>query len=703
MKNLFLNLIPTGWLEAIGMTLFHSLWLGIILSVLTGIVIISTRKSTAALRYNLLTGCLVLFIIAIGFVFFKEISIKPASVVQQQVTSLSLAKPLPSTASLSSVPPSSTSLDQSVTEVQNSIFAQVSYVMYLWNSYSNVIVLLWFLVICAKSIQLMISLQSISYLKRTHTYDAGRLWETKVTELADRMGIRQQLRIVQSGIAKVPMVAGNLKPLILIPLGMLNGLKSNEVEAILMHELAHIKRRDYLVNIFQSFTEVVFFFNPGVMWLSDLIREERENCCDDLAIGCIGDKTDYVKALVSCHEFEFNAPELVMALAQSKNLLRNRVKRVLLNKTTSFNKAEKMILSFILITVVLFSAAFTPAERATEKTFGGIAGKTFKRTLETSIKERINNEITINLSQDTIKKVKPKKAIAKKVNPKRSYKKHVMAEEAASARKEADLASKEAISGRKEVDLARQEVVSARKEADLARQEVVSIRKKADLARQEAVLARKEADLARQEAMSVRKQAQLEQTEAKISRKETNGSRIKLSRKYSVNGDNVYMRIENGQGPVPPSAIAGIPSVPRVPSVPGVPPAVNAVPAPPAVNSIPMPPSINSIPTPPAVPAFPSAAGKKHSKYYVSRSVELTDVNGSSVNMNNSRIEQLNKELLKDGIVSQLSKLSYRLNKNELIVNGVKQSEPLHEKYKSGYLLNNKGSLVYNYEIRPIK
>jgi bla regulator protein BlaR1 len=80
------------------------------------------------------------------------------------------------------------------------------------------------------------------------------------------------------------MVIGNLKPVILMPIGLLTALTTEEVEAILMHELAHIKRRDYLVNLLQSLMEIVFFFNPAVLWISQLIKAERENCCDDLAL-----------------------------------------------------------------------------------------------------------------------------------------------------------------------------------------------------------------------------------------------------------------------------------------------------------------------------------------------------------------------------------------------------------------------------------
>jgi len=90
------------------------------------------------------------------------------------------------------------------------------------------------------------------------------------------------------------MVIGLVKPAILVPLGLLSNLPPGQVEAVLLHELAHIRRKDYLVNLLQSFAEAIFFFNPAVLWISSLIREERENCCYDIAIGGIKNKNKFI-------------------------------------------------------------------------------------------------------------------------------------------------------------------------------------------------------------------------------------------------------------------------------------------------------------------------------------------------------------------------------------------------------------------------
>jgi bla regulator protein BlaR1 len=145
----------------------------------------------------------------------------------------------------------------------------------------------------------------------------------------------------------------------LVPLGLLNGLGVDEVEAIISHELAHLKRKDYMVNLFQSFVEIVFFFNPGVLWISKLIKEERENCCDDLALSCTESKYQYIKALISCQEFSANYQNYAMAITGRKNTLKDRVSRMVFDSNSSLNRIEKTILSIGLVSLLIFSTAFT--------------------------------------------------------------------------------------------------------------------------------------------------------------------------------------------------------------------------------------------------------------------------------------------------------------------------------------------------------
>ena len=111
--------------------------------------------------------------------------------------------------------------------------------------------------------------------------------------VSQRLGLRRATQILQSTLVQVPVVAGYFRPVILVPMSVISGLPASQLEAILAHELAHIRRHDYLVNLLQTLVETVFFYHPGVWWLSRQIRNERENCCDDLAVAVVGSGVDY--------------------------------------------------------------------------------------------------------------------------------------------------------------------------------------------------------------------------------------------------------------------------------------------------------------------------------------------------------------------------------------------------------------------------
>jgi hypothetical protein len=150
---------------------------------------------------------------------------------------------------------------------------------------------------------------------------------------------------------------GVFKPVILIPLGLITHLPAQQVEAILWHELGHIKRKDYLVNLLQSFAETIFFFNPAILWISSLVREERENCCDDIALSGSENKAAFLEALVSFQEYNNSTSHFGMAFPGKKNHLLNRVKRILHQQNKTLNTMEKSLLTLSMALVMLFILA----------------------------------------------------------------------------------------------------------------------------------------------------------------------------------------------------------------------------------------------------------------------------------------------------------------------------------------------------------
>lgn len=162
-----------------------------------------------------------------------------------------------------------------------------------------------------------------------------RRWGTspvppEVQQILERLTAAMRLRgtviLRQSSLAGVPMVLGYLRPVILAPAGVIAGLSAAELEAILAHELMHVRRHDALVNAIQAVLETLFFYHPAVWWLSRTMREERENCCDDAAMAFLGSRVSYGRALVALEQLRH--PALDLALAATGGTLLARIRRI---------------------------------------------------------------------------------------------------------------------------------------------------------------------------------------------------------------------------------------------------------------------------------------------------------------------------------------------------------------------------------------
>ena len=131
--------------------------------------------------------------------------------------------------------------------------------------------------------------------------------------------------VLESARVTVPTLVGWLRPVVLVPAAALSGLTTYQLQAVLAHELAHIRRHDYLVNLLQSVVETLLFYHPAVWWVSSEVRAEREHCCDDLAVEVCGDRLVYVSALAELTSIERRA----FALAATDGSLVSRVRRIL--------------------------------------------------------------------------------------------------------------------------------------------------------------------------------------------------------------------------------------------------------------------------------------------------------------------------------------------------------------------------------------
>jgi len=206
------------------------------------------------------------------------------------------------------------------------------------------------------------------HLRVRHAQPASEAVQQLARRISTRIGLRGKVKVLETALLQIPATIGWLKPVILLPIGMANQITTQEVEAILAHELAHIRRHDYLLNLLQNIIESLFYFNPAVWYISAIIRREREHSCDDLAVQVCGNSLIYAKALVHIQELNRPAPRLAMALFRKKGALLLRIQRILqptIQPTSDI--MEKITVTGLLLAAVLaFSVRTTsiaaPAE-----------------------------------------------------------------------------------------------------------------------------------------------------------------------------------------------------------------------------------------------------------------------------------------------------------------------------------------------------
>src|SRR5262249_48188807 len=138
-------------------------------------------------------------------------------------------------------------------------------------------------------------------------------WQDRLVRAAVRLSISKPITLLESVLVQVPVVIGQMRPVIIFPIGLLAGLPADQVELILMHELAHVRRWDYIVNMLQTLIESVMFYNPAVWWISKAIRTEREHCCDDMVVAATQNAHAYATALTALEQTRQSRVELALA------------------------------------------------------------------------------------------------------------------------------------------------------------------------------------------------------------------------------------------------------------------------------------------------------------------------------------------------------------------------------------------------------
>jgi beta-lactamase regulating signal transducer with metallopeptidase domain/5-hydroxyisourate hydrolase-like protein (transthyretin family) len=331
------------WVQPLGWTLIHFLWQGALIGLIASILVRVTRRSSSKIRYLLACGLLALCVVipVVTFtllarppwIFSSEPRIlgnAPDQVIEPlsaPVTSSTARTVGTSGANSNSVSHQESRPERDFLVHQPDAFAQsLRFFQVLADESIRWIVPLWLVGVIAMGIRL-----GMGWLRiQTWRFTSMPLTDAKILDLFARlsaqMGLGQRICLLLSDKITVPMTLGWVKPAILIPAQILTGLSAQELEAVLAHELAHVARYDYLVNLIQSAIEVILFYHPAVWWLSRQIREIREECCDEVTLRLGADRLVYAKALVGLAELQLTSEP---ALAATGGALLNRISRLL--------------------------------------------------------------------------------------------------------------------------------------------------------------------------------------------------------------------------------------------------------------------------------------------------------------------------------------------------------------------------------------
>lgn len=342
--NLASNLADQPMVAQLGWTVVHSLWQGLAIAILLRLLLTFPLRRSARARY--VASCLALAAMALLPIATFSIIARSAQsgspvaqqaqktpnpipdvrypspnparggaspmIVRETVEPLTVRPMLDPTNPIAS--PAKSSRIHSIALFRQWLSAAVPWIALAWCA-GVLLMSLW-------NVGGWIAIQRLK-IERTTPVSADV--ESQITKLARRLGIARAVRVLQCMAIDSPLVIGVFKPIILVPASILTDLPPAQIEALFAHELAHVLRQDYLINLIQTLLETLLFFNPAAWWVSSRIRIEREHCCDDLALSITRDRAAYVKALA----WVGGASTPMLAPAASGGELLPRLRRLL--------------------------------------------------------------------------------------------------------------------------------------------------------------------------------------------------------------------------------------------------------------------------------------------------------------------------------------------------------------------------------------
>jgi len=331
------------WIYVAGWTLVHFVWQGAVIGAGAAVGLYLLRRATSNIRYVFASAALILMLLSL--------------VVTARLVSSPAGTPIAVTASRSaSTSPVLTSFVARFTPQTSASGPQETGTEYALRRLPRafpMIVIVWLAGVAILLARLLSGWWRVRALQRMALTAPLSRWQETADRLARRLGVRRRVRVTDADAVETPTVIGWWRPVIVVPMVALSGLTPSQADAILMHELAHIRRHDYLVNLLQHVAETVLFYHPAVWWLSHRMRIEREQCCDAIVVDQCADPLDYATALTRLEEAR--QPVAGFAVAATGGRLIERVRHLLGARTdhptTGHTLATATIIAFVVLVV----------------------------------------------------------------------------------------------------------------------------------------------------------------------------------------------------------------------------------------------------------------------------------------------------------------------------------------------------------------
>jgi len=329
------------FIKAFGWSILNSLWQSAIIYGILFIVMLSIPKLAAKHKHNLAFSAIILMFAGFGYNFIHQLTLN----VNNEAPAVN-AQNIEVYQYFNNLPPSFSSKAE---------------------QYFPVVVIFYIIGIVLQLFVIIKGYGQLSKLKKESLSAIPDSWKAIFEQVTAQLKINKVIRFHLSSIVNVPLVIGYLKPVVLFPLALVSQLDNDQVEAILIHELSHIRRNDFLLNLIKTAIETLLFYNPFVWMAGRFIHIEREHACDDLVLKITGKPLNYAHALLKLELLkDKSSPAYALAATGKTQNLYQRIKRIT-NMKTNYLNAKQQMAALTLGVACLFSIAWiNPAEKKKE-------------------------------------------------------------------------------------------------------------------------------------------------------------------------------------------------------------------------------------------------------------------------------------------------------------------------------------------------